>query len=215
MPTTDETTNETTDVTIDETIDGIDPHDVELPVPLGERVKETFDLWTRPDTYGEWAQGIVEAFEADTQASVSTDDLCDTEESPHSATLDGETTHYVCAQDPLIVGLLADEPVTVQSTPPSGSAPIRIEFGPDGEIGVDPAGALFSFGIATDAEAPATIAPEAIYELVCPYGHAFPNDEAYREWADEVDTVTDVLSVPAGIAVMAALIEAAGVDSLA
>jgi hypothetical protein len=203
-------TNETTDVTID----GIDPHDIELPEPLGERVKETFDLWTRPDTYGEWAQGIVDAFEADAQRSISTEDLCDTEDSPHSATLDGETTHYMCAQDPLVVGLLADEPVTVESTPPNRSDPIRIEFGPDGAIGVEPAGALFSFGIVADAEAPATISPQEIYQLVCPYGHAFPTDEAYQAWADEVDAVTDVLSVPAGIAVMAALIEAAGVEEL-
>lgn len=205
----------TTDELTDVTNESIDPHDVELPEPLGERVEETFDLWTRPDTYGEWAQGIVDAFEADAQRSISTDDLCTTDDSPHSATVDGKTTHYMCAQDPLVVGLLADEPVTVESTPPNRSEPVRIEFGPDGEIGVDPAGALFSFGIAADAETPATISPQEIYQLVCPYGHAFPDDEAYQEWAAGVDAVTDVLSVPAGIAVMAALIETAGVDSLA
>lgn len=204
-------THEATDVTID----GIDPHDVVLPEPLGERVQETFDLWTRPDTYGEWAEGIVEAFEADAQHELSTEDLCETDDSPHSATVGGETTHYMCAQDPLVVGLLAEEPVTVESAPPNRAASIRIEFRPGGEIAMEPAGALFSFGIAADAETPATITPAEIYGLVCPYGHAFPNDDAYQEWAADVDAVTDVLSVPAGIAVMAALIEAAGVESLA
>lgn len=205
----------TTDELTDVTIRSIDPGEIELPEPLGERVEDTFDLWTRPDTYGEWAEGIVDAFEADAQRSISTDDLCTTDDSPHSATGGGEMTHFMCAQDPLVVGLLADGPVTVESTPPNRSEPIRIEFRADGEIGVDPAGALFSFGIAEDADRPASITPEEIYQLVCPYGHAFPDDDAYREWADEVDAVTDVLSVPAGIAVMAALIDVAGVDSLA
>lgn len=199
----------------DVTIDGIDPHNIELPEALGEPVEQTFDLWTRPDTYGEWAEGIVDAFETDAERTLSTDDLCDTEDSPHAATVGGETTHYMCAQDPLVVGLLAEEPVTVESTPPNRAEPIRIEFGTDGKIEVEPTGALFSFGIAADAEAPATISPQEIYRLVCPYGHTFPDDTAYRAWAGDVDAVTDVLSVPAGIAVMAALIEAAGVESLA
>lgn len=193
----------------------IDPSTVELPPAFADRVRELFDLDTTPETYGDWARMIVETFEEDTGGTLSTSDLCDTADSPHTATLAGETTHYMCAQDPLVVGMLADEPVTVESTPPNREEPITVSFEPDGTIEAAPDGALLSFGVDPDAERPEPVTPEAMYRLVCPYGHAFPDDEAYREWASEADAVTDALSVPAGIAVMRALIGAAGVDALA
>lgn len=192
----------------------IDPTTIDLPPAFAERIQRVFDLETRPETYGEWAEAIVASFESGHDRGLSTDDLCDTDASSHSATLDGETTHYMCAEDPLVVGMLAAESVTVESTPPNREEPITIEFDPDGGIVAEPAGALLSFGVVEDGDGPAHVTPEAMYGLVCPYGHAFPDDEAYEEWAAETDAITDVLSVPAGIAVMERLIEAAGVEEL-
>ncbi|AGN02405.1 alkylmercury lyase [Salinarchaeum sp. Harcht-Bsk1] len=191
---------------------GIDPSTVELPDALGERFQRAFDLDRQPTSYGGWARAIAETFEAERDRSISTDDLCDTEASPHTATLDGETTHYVCVQDPIVVGLLADDPVTVESTPPTSDETVTIEFDGDGVTAVEPEGSLLSFGIAADVQAPPEITPEAMYGLVCPYGHAFPDDASYDEWAGETDAVTDVLSVSAGVSAMAALVEAAGME---
>lgn len=191
---------------------GIDPSTIELPDPLGDQFQRVFDLDRRPESYGEWASAIASTFENERERSLSVDDLCDTDASQHTATIGGETTHYVCVQDPLVVGLLADEPVTVESTPPASEEQVTIEFDGDGGIAVDPEGALLSFGIDPDATAPAEITPEAMYGLVCPYGHAFPDDESYEAWAAGTGATTDVLSVPAGIAVMDALIGVAGLD---
>jgi len=204
----------------------IDPDDIDLPSDFGERLRTVFGYETRPSTYGEWVQRVVASFETERERSLTTEDLCDTDDSPHSATRNGERTHYLCAQDPLLVGLLAEEPVTVRSAPPNREEPVRIRFtgdetaaAPGGQatvsIDVEPGGALLSFGVAPDATAPAELAPEAMYGIVCPYGHAFPDDEAYDAWAAETDAVTDVLSARAGIAVMAELIGVAGVSSLA
>jgi len=200
--------------TVDDETNGIDPETIQLPRDFGERVQRTFGFDERPRTYGEWADRIVESFETAHDRTLSTDDLCDTDDSAHSATVGGETTHYMCAEDPLVVGLLADEHVTVESTPPNREEPVRIEFAPDGTITADPEGALLSFGVVKDDDGPDAVTPEAMYGLVCPYGHAFPDDEAYDAWAAETDAVTDVLSVPAGIAVMRALIDAAGLGGM-
>jgi hypothetical protein len=194
------------------TPDRIDPTTIEVPDELASHFQRVFGLAVRPDTYGEWASAIVDGFAVHHDRALSTDDLCDTEKSPHSATVGGETTHYVCVQDPIVVGLLAEEPVTVESTPPTADEPVTIEFAPDGTVTAEPAGSLLSFGIDPEADAPERVTPEAMYGLVCPYGHAFPDDESYETWARETDAVTDVLSVPAGIAVMGALIDAAGFD---
>lgn len=190
----------------------IDPTTIEIADYLARHYQRAFGLDERPATYGDWASAIVDGFAADHDRSLSTDDLCDTEHSPHSATVGGATTNYMCAQDPLVVGLLAEEPVTVESTAPTANEPVTITFEPDGTVDAEPEGSLLSFGIDPDARAPERVTPEAMYGLVCPYGHAFPDDESYEAWARETDAVTDVLSVPAGIAVMGALIDAAGFD---
>jgi hypothetical protein len=195
------------------TANRIDPTTIEIPDELARHYQRAFDLPGRPATYGDWAHAIGDGFAASHDRSLSTDDLCDTEDSPHSATVGGETTHYVCAQDPIVVGLLADEPVTVESTAPTADDPVTIEFDPESGVTVTPEGSLLSFGIDPDARAPERVTPEAMYGIVCPYGHAFPDDESYQAWARETEAVTDVLSVPAGIAVMGALIDAADFDS--
>lgn len=194
----------------------IDPADVELPARLSDRAATVFDLETRPRTYAEWADGMAATFERDDhEQAIGVDDLCDVEDSAHTATVDGETTNFMCAEDPLLVGLLAEQPVTVESTPPNRAETVVIEFDRGQPIGVDPDGALLSLGIATDADAPTSNAPSAFYELTCPYGRAFPDDDAYEEWAAEADAVTDVLSVAVGIAVLSSLLEATGLESLA
>lgn len=195
------------------TTTGIDPDAIDLPSALGAAIQRTFDLDARPETYGEWARSIAASAEAARDRPISTADLCSTEDSPHAAIVGGERTHFLCAQDPLIVGLLAEEPVTVESRPPNRDETVRIHFADDGSVSTDPEGALLSFGIAPDRSNPGPVTPAAMYELVCPYGHAFPDDEAYDAWAASTDAETDVLSVPAGIAAMAALLEAAGIES--
>jgi len=217
--TSGEDTDETRDggaaadaTTVDPT--DVDPDEIELPDAFGEQVAHVYGFDEQPTTYGEWAVAIVSAFDEGHDRPLSTDDLCDTDESPHAATVGGETTNYVCAQDPLVVGLLADEPVIVESEPPNAETTIRIEFAEDGTMTADPEGALLSFGVAGDVDAPEPVTPQAMYVRTCPYGHAFPDDATYEAWATETDGVTDVLSVPAGIAVMESLIEAAGVGAL-
>lgn len=167
-----------------------------IPTPLGTRLQRAIGLAERPRTFGDWVDAMVVVAERG-DLDVDPDALCTTDDSPHRAVVDGETQHYQCAIDPVIVPFLAtDVDVAMVGTvsPVSGTA---VEFTVT-EHGIDaePASAVTSFGVAADVEErDDVVRPEQVYALVCPYVNAFPSREEYREWAADTDAETMALDV--------------------
>lgn len=148
-------------------------------------------------------------------------DLCHTAaETPHRATMGDETYRFRCFFDGVVLAHLADERVAVRTESPAGD-PIGLEASPDGTLGVTPADAVMSFGVAATAAADGPDAgvgsddavdgapsvdgatPEEL--AICPYVRAFPARDDYERWAEGVDAPTVGLPLAAGVAFAAAL----------
>jgi hypothetical protein len=140
--------------------------------------------------------------------SFAVDDLCHaTAETPHRATMEGETYHFRCFYDGIALAHLADEAVEIRTESLTGE-PITVQASPS-DIDVSPSEAAMSFGIAADAETPPSggSIQEAAYEAFCPYVKAFPSRETYERWADNADAVTVGMPLASGVSFAAALAE--------
>jgi len=141
--------------------------------------------------------------------SLAIEDLCHAAaETPHRATMDGETHHFRCFYDGVALAHLADEPVGVRTESPAGES-IEVLASSGGYVDVTPPGAAMSFGIAGDVETadPDGPLPEEAYEVICPYVRAFSTRESYERWAKSVDAATIGMPLAAGVSVAAALVE--------
>lgn len=164
----------------------------DIPRPLGERLETAFGLADRPETFGDWVDAMAAVTDRD-GIDVGPDTLCTTDRSPHRARFDGETQHYRCALDTMIVPFIADDVdvVEVRTESPASGAVVEFTVTPAG-VDADPAGAVVSFGVAAEVDPPDPGVPGSVlaYEQVCPYGHAFPSRDEYEAWAEAVDAVT-------------------------
>jgi hypothetical protein len=140
--------------------------------------------------------------------AIDVESLCHADDgTPHRGTMDGDTYHFQCFYDAVALSALADEPVDVRTESPGGTV---IEAHADGdELDVSPDGAVFSFGVATDATPPADGEPTlgAVYGAICPYVRAFPDRAAYEHWAETVPAATVGLPLAGGTEIAAALAE--------
>jgi hypothetical protein len=151
---------------------------------------------------------FVEATRAATGGGVAVEDLCHVdEETRHVAETDGETYHFRCFYDGVVLAHVLREPVEVRTVSPGG-APVEVRVSADGEVDATPSGAAMSLGVATDAATDGD-GPTAddVYGAVCPYVRAFPSREGYERWAADVDAATVGMPLPAGVPVAAALAE--------
>lgn len=143
---------------------------------------------------------------------------------------DAVTASYICVLDPLAVPFLAGTAGTILSESPVSDATIEFRVGPD-EVSVDPATAVVSLGVvapesgagtddadstaadaedaaatdaADDSESDAGLTVEDTYEMLCPYGHAFRDEDAYERWDAERDGIA-TMSLDAETAVGVAI----------
>ena len=172
--------------------EGIAYRGPDVPTPLGEQLQLALSLDERPETFGDWVDAL--AFLADRDdIDVDLNMLCTTSDSPHKATFNGQTQHYQCFQDPIIVPFLADNVDTVEietECPVSGeSIELRVT---ETEIEATPSDVAMSFGVAADVNAPPEdiSSPILAYSLFCPYGNVFLSEDEYETWAAEVDAIT-------------------------
>lgn len=163
---------------------------VEAPLPDDVRSKMRAFLGAESvETIGEWT----DEFKSRTAGgSMDPDDLCHSgEETEHWGEVDGERQYFRCFYDALLLSELTDEPVDIRTKGPDGTI---IEARADGadDLTVSPEGTVVSFGISTEAEPeePGSPTLEETYSAICPYVKAFPDREAYEQWADSVDAVT-------------------------
>lgn len=172
---------------------------IELPADLAARVQTVFRFDRRPDTFADWGEWMTRTYEADLDRSLGPDDLCRVESSNHVARVGDDVYHYQCTLDAFVVGYLVDGPVTVRSVPPTAETAVTAAFS-DGDVRTHPDGSVLSFGITADGDPPEdAITPETMYGYLCPYGHAFPSETAYEEWASTTDAVTTAVGLADGL----------------
>lgn len=178
-----------------------------IPRPLGEGLRVALDLEQRPRTFGEYVDEMASLVERD-GLEVDLDTLCTTDDSPHRATFRGETQHYHCTLDALIVPFLADDVdrVDIETASPVSGDPITYTVA-DAAIEVEPTEAVLSFGVGTDVEGPSPDArsPALAYRRVCPYGKAFASREEYEQWAEATDAHTMPMTLEDALALAEAL----------
>ena len=124
--------------------------------------------------------------------------LCTADTSRHQATIDDETRFFHYMLDALIVPFLrdTDDQVIIHSESPISDTVVEIQAGQDSLI-VDHPGAVMSFGVATDIDAPDAedVDLSLGYEWFCPYTNTFPTKAEYKEWASQTDAVTMAMSL--------------------
>lgn len=163
-----------------------------IPPVLAENLRIALGLEDRPETFGAWVDEMVAITERE-GIDVDLETLCTTAQSSHRARFGEETQHYQCAQDAFIVPFLAEDidSVSIETQCPTTGEMIEIDVSAD-SVSVDPSTAVMSFGVATAVDSPSReeASPVRIYELICPYGHAFVSEGAYEEWAGETRAYT-------------------------
>lgn len=118
------------------------------------------------------------------------EDLCSTdEETGHRATVDGETHHFRCFYDAVILAALEEQPVDIRTVSPDGAVIEARALGGE-DLEVEPVDAVFSFGLDPGVVDGGEPTLEAGYATICPYVKAFPNREAYQEWANSTSAPT-------------------------
>lgn len=159
------------------------------------------------ETVGDW---VAEVRHRTGGGPVDLDDLCHAEvETAHRAAVDGETYHFLCPLDAVILAAVVDGPIDVRTESPDGAVIVARATGA-GDLDVAPELAVFSFGVDRRVEPPedGLPTPADVYASVCPYVRAFPHPDAYKEWASTVPAETVAMPFPAATEVAAALTRA-------
>jgi len=186
---------------------GLITSDRPLDEPLPDDVQRAYGRMLgigRVETMGEWAAEIRSRVDGD---GIDVEDLCHAdEETPHRAMLGGETYHFLCFYDAVVLSALAEDPVNIRTESPGGTV-IEGRAAGTKELTVTPEGAVFSLGVGDDATAAGEeLSPADLYGAVCPYVKAFPDAAAYREWADDAPAATVGIPLSGATAFAAALV---------
>jgi hypothetical protein len=183
---------------------------VQIPAPLGDQLQRVQGLADPPRTLTEWGAAIGDIVREE-DIEVGLQALCTTDESPHRASFDGRTQHFVCVQDAFIVPAVVDgaDTVAIETESPVSGDPISIEVDGD-DVTTDPPDAVMSVGVEANPadDAVAGDARSLSYGMICPYGHAFVDREEYAQWAETVDAHTMVAPLTGALR-LARAIEAA------
>lgn len=141
------------------------------------------------DTLGDVVAGLRRQTDS---GPLGVEDLCHADtDTEHWGVMNGETYHFQCFYDALVLSELADTAVEIRTKSPQGSV-IRARWRDNGELTVDPTDAVMSFGIDERAPEHAEEGPtvDQLYAVICPYVKAFADRTAYETWAETADAVT-------------------------
>lgn len=194
-----------TDATADRWLGEADPLTAELPDDLRGSLGRV--LGEGPvDSLGEWIDAVRHRVGG---GSIDVADLCHADgETPHRGTVGGETYQFRCFYDAVVLAALTEGGVEVRTESPGGAV---IEAHSDGidDLRVTPSGAVFSFGVEVVVEAPTGDGPTHadVYGAVCPYVRAFPDREAYEQWAGATDGATVAMPLSGATEIASALVE--------
>lgn len=179
-----------------------------LSTPLPEDLQSALGAFVGKDavdTLDEWTAVVRQYTSGD---GIATEELCHAdEETPHWGELDGDRYHFVCFYDAVILSVLADQPVDIRTESPEGTV-IEARAVGSSDLTVTPETAVFSFGLSTEAaDSDGEPAIEDMYSAGCPYVKAFPNRDAYEQWANSVPAVTVATPLAGATELAAALVE--------
>jgi hypothetical protein len=156
------------------------------------------------DSIGEW---IWEVRGQIGGGSIGVADLCHADcETPHRGTVDGETYHFQCFYDAVVLAALRDGTVEIRTESPDGTV---VEARADGaDIDVSPTSAAFSFGVDAAVEPPTGDGPTHadVYVAVCPYMKAFPDRAAYEQWVESTAAATVAMPLAGATELASALV---------
>jgi alkylmercury lyase len=141
------------------------------------------------DTLAEWGEQIRRRAGG---GSIDVEQLCHIDgDSAHWGSVDGERYHFQCFYDAVIHAALENQPVNIHTVSPGGSVIEASVVGTE-ELSVTPETAVFSLGIAMDAHEHTSGTPtlQDSYAAICPYVKAFPDRDAYQQWADDIPAAT-------------------------
>ena len=160
---------------------------------LQTHVARAFKFDEPPETFEMFWEQMMRTFAEALGRGVSVGDLCTTDESPHWATVNGETRYYQCVTDAFLLGMYLDKEVTTRTVSPVSDTELVVEFDADGVVAA-PEDAVLSFGVERSVDAPdGPVTPEAMYGRFCPYSKAFASREEYEQWAAaNPEVVSDV-----------------------
>ncbi|PSQ33556.1 alkylmercury lyase [Halobacteriales archaeon SW_10_68_16] len=134
-------------------------------------------------------------------------DLCHADcETAHRGTVDGETYHFQCFYDAVVLAALRDGTVEIRTESPDGTV---VEARADGaDIDVSPTSAAFSFGVDAAVEPPTGDGPTHadVYVAVCPYVKAFPDRAAYEQWVESTAAATVAMPLAGATELASALV---------
>lgn len=155
-------------------------------------------------TLAEWVATVRQH----TGGDIDADDLCHASgETPHWGRVNDETYHFQCFYDAVALSAFVDDPVEIRTESPAGTV-VRATADGARELSVTPENAVFSFGVAADVDPPAdsTPSPDDVYAAVCPYVRAFPDADAYEQWAASVPAATVAMPLAGATELAAALV---------
>lgn len=181
---------------------------VKVPPELANTIKVMFELEESPTTLDDWVIATSDLLD-DSAFSLGLEDMCTTEESRHVAQIGGETQHFHCVLDTLLLPFLLPEesPVAVRSRSPISDEVVELRVSRE-TIDATPPDAVMSFGVAYGLEVPDPndIEPELAYQSICPYINAFASRTEYDQWASAThEASTMVLSFQEGLELARAL----------
>ena len=188
----------------DQWIDEVDVLDAQLPDELRSALGR-FVGEESIDTLGEWATEIRRLTGG---GAIDVDQLCHTDtETEHWGDAGDERYYFQCFYDAVILAAVEERPVDVHTVSPGGTVVEARAVGSD-ELSVTPEEAVFSLGIGTDAHEQSGGNPtlQDGYAAICPYVKAFPDREAYEQWADTVPAATVALPLAGATDVASALV---------
>lgn len=169
----------------------------DLRAALGEFVGEE-----SVDTLGEWVEAVRRHTGGD---AIAVGDLCHAPvRTGHWGELDGKRYDFRCFYDAVVLAALADEPVDIHTESPDATV-IEARAVGDEELLVMPATAVFSFGIAADPPGDGDPSVEDFYTAGCPYVKAFPDRDAYEQWAGTVPAHTVAMPLSGATELAAAI----------
>lgn len=178
-----------------------DDLDVALPADVASAFQTSLDADAAPRTLAEWV-GLLDDLVDDWPPAVA--DLCHAVDGKHRAEAGAQSFRFACVLDAMLLPFLHGEDTTITSRIPNRD---EITFHVTTSEVLGSTDAAVSFGAASRAPA-GDVTPAHAYGTICPFIHTFPDEDAYDEWAADVDGATMPLSLPTALGLAKAMVRA-------
>ena len=183
----------------DSVLDAKLPEDVQAALGrlVGEDSVETLDDW------------IAEVRRLTGGGAIEVEDLCHASEGTgHRGEMAGDTYHFRCFYDAVVLSALVESPADIRTESPDGTV-IEARATGTTDLTVTPEEAVFSFGVEGSVDFPEdeNLSHADVYAVVCPYVRAFPDVDAYERWAETVPAATVAMPLAGATEVAEKLVE--------